>query len=104
MPLFRAKREVFAWLESGAKTIDVRKGNPKKGSTAVFQSGTSCLELPIIKWEAGTLEKVITLENFRSVIPTARTLEEARGYLRRIYLSSDDGVYTAYYLGQTKKA
>ena len=99
-----AKKEVFAWLKSGAKTIEVRKGNPRKGSTAVFQSGASYIELPIIKWEAGMLEEVITSENFRSVIPTARTLEEARGYLRKIYLSNNEGVYTAYHLGHPKTA
>ncbi len=104
MPLFFAKKEVFAWLKSGVKTIDVRKGTPRKGSTAVFQSGASYLEFPIIKREVGTLEEIVTPENFQSVIPTARTLEEARSYLYRIYLSNDGGAYTAYHLGHTKKA
>jgi ASC-1-like (ASCH) protein len=104
VPLFLAKKEVFEWLKSGAKTIDVRKGTPRKGSTAVFQSGAMYLELPIIKMEMGTLEEVVTLENFRSVIPTARTLEEARGYLRRIYPSNDGSAYTAYHLGHPKTA
>lgn len=104
MPLFMAKKEVFEWLKSGAKTIDVRRGTPRKGGTAVFQSGACCLEFPIINREVGTLEEVITPENFRFVIPTARTLEEARGYLRRIYLSNDGGAYTAYHLGHPKTA
>jgi ASC-1-like (ASCH) protein len=104
MPMFMAKKEVFAWLKSGAKTIDVRKGTPRKGETAVFQSGASYLELPIIKRETGSLEVVIRQENFMAIIPTARTLEEARNYLRRIYESNDGGIYTAYHLGQPKKA
>jgi ASC-1-like (ASCH) protein len=96
------KKEVFAWLKSGAKTIDIRKGTPRNGDNAVFQSGAGRLELPIIKREAGKLEEVITQENFRSVVPTAQTLEEARDYLRRIYQSSKGAVYTAYHLGHTK--
>jgi ASC-1-like (ASCH) protein len=104
VPLFLAKKEVFAWLKSGAKTIDVRKGTPWKGEIAIFQSGASYLEFPIVTRETGTLEEVIRQENFMAIIPTARTLEEARNYLRRIYQSNDGGIYTAYHLGQPKKA
>jgi hypothetical protein len=101
MPLFMAKKEVFLWLKSGAKTVDVRKGAARNGDVAKFQCGASYLELPIVKKETGRLSEVIRKENYTSVIPTARTLEEARDYLCRLY-GGDEGVFTAYHLAQPK--
>ena len=69
---------------------------------AVFQSGANYLELPIVKKETGTLTEVITQENFRSVIPTARNLKDALDYLQEIY-GTEKGVFTAYHLAQMKK-
>ena len=91
LPLFWAKKEVFAWLKTGTKTIDVRKGSPRTGSMTFFQSGPNYLELSIVKKETGLLKEVIRQDNFKSIIPTAT-----------IY-GSDAGVFTAYYLAQTKK-
>jgi hypothetical protein len=97
-----AKKEVFVWLKAGTKTIDVLKGDARRGAVAVFQSGANYLELPIIRKETGKLTEVIRQDNFRLVIPTAETLEDALSYLRGIYGVSD-GVFTAYYLSQPKK-
>jgi len=102
LPLFWAKKEVFAWLKTGTKTIDVRKGSPRTGSMTFFQSGPNYLELSIVKKETGLLKEVIRQDNFKSIIPTATTLKEAIDYLQMIY-GSDAGVFTAYYLAQTKK-
>jgi ASC-1-like (ASCH) protein len=102
LPLFMAKKEVFQWLKEGTKTIDVRKGNARHGDTAVFQSGPNCLEFLIIRKETGLLTEVIRQDNFRSVIPTAKTLDDAICYLQRLY-AVNDGVFTAYHLDQPKK-
>ena len=97
MPLFFAKKEVFEWLSQGQKTIDVRKGNPKPGEIAVFQSGPSILRLKIVKTECGRLTEILRLDNFKDVIPSAVVLEDAIGYLRGIY-GVDGGAFTAYYI------
>ncbi len=103
MPFFVARKEVFAWLKSGAKTIDVRKGPPRKGDAALFRSGAHRIEFSIVKTETGKLAEVITQENFRSVIPTARNQKEAVDYLGRIY-GAGEGVYTAYHLAPRTKS
>ena len=102
MPLFMAKKEVFAWLKAGTKTIDVRKGRPRHGEVAIFQSGANNLELSIVKKEIGALTEVITQENFRSIIPIAKQLNDAVDYLQAIY-GTKEGVFTAYHLTQMKK-
>jgi hypothetical protein len=97
LPLFFAKKEVFHWLSQSQKTIDIRKGTPKTGEIAVFQSGPSILRLKIVKAECGQLTDILRLDNFKSVVPSAAFLEDAVDYLRGIY-GVDDGVFTAYYI------
>jgi len=97
VPLFPAKREVFAWIKDGKKTIDVRKGKARRGEVAVFQFGRNCLRRRIIKKETGRLTDVIKADNYRSIIPTAKSLQEAQDYLRGIY-EEFNGLFTAYYL------
>ncbi len=58
-PLFTVKKEVFSWLRDGSKTIDVRKGTPRRGSIAFFQSGKNHLRQHIVKTETGALTDVI---------------------------------------------
>lgn len=98
MPLFRTKKEVFEWLSSGQKTIDIRKGNPIRGETAVYLCGRKVLRLKIIRTETGKLRDVIELGNFRLVIPSAVVVEDAVVYLQGLYRGYD-GVFTAYYVG-----
>ena len=74
LPLFFAKKEVFKWLVQNKKTIDIRKGNPKPGEIAVFQSGPHILRLKILKKEYGMLTEILRLDNFKAVIPSAMTL------------------------------
>ncbi len=97
LPWFLAKKEVFQWLISGKKTIDVRKGNPKSGDIAVFQSGSDLWRLKIVKTEVGLLSEILRSDNFRAVVPSALELEDAVDYLKRIY-GVCDGVFTAYYV------
>ena len=99
LPLFFAKKEVFQWLSQGQKTIDVRKGNPKPGEIAVFQSGSSILRLKIVKTECGQLTDILRSDNYKAVIPSAVVLGDAIGYLREIY-RINDGIFTAYYVAR----
>jgi hypothetical protein len=97
LPLFFAKKEVFHWLMSGQKTIDVRKGSPKSGDIAVFQSGPNVWRLKIVKTEVGLLSEILSLDNFKAVVPSAVELGDVVSYLERIY-GVCDGVFTAYYV------
>ncbi|XES76651.1 MAG: hypothetical protein ACBZ72_10775 [Candidatus Bathyarchaeia archaeon] len=101
MPLFTAKKEVYHWLKEGKKTIDVRKGNPRSGEVAVFQSGSSYLRFSIVKTETGKLHEVIRADNYLQIIPPAENLQAARNYLRGIY-GDYDGLFTAYHLAPPK--
>ncbi len=97
MPFLLAKKEVFTWIKQGKKTIDIRKGTPKPGDVATFQSGTCALNVRIVKSESGRLSEVVREDNFRQVIPSAVELGDAFAYVRRLY-GDCDGVFTAYYL------
>jgi len=99
LPVFRTKKEAFEWLIAGKKTIDVRKGKPLRGETAVYLSGRNVLRLKITKRQIGLLDDVVRSDNYRLVIPSAGTVEAAVAYLRQIY-SGYDGVFTAYYVGR----
>jgi ASC-1-like (ASCH) protein len=101
LPLFRTKKEPFEWIISGKKTIDVRKGNPKRGETVVYLSGRKVLKKRISKTETGKLSEVVHLNNFKQIIPSAETIEEAIIYLRKLYFSYED-VFTAYYFDALK--
>ena len=97
MPLLYAKKEVFNWIKQGKKTIDIRKGRPKRGEIVVFQSGPNSLKFRIIKTESGMLFEVLRLDNYQLVIPSSHSLGEAIDYLRGIY-EDCDGVFSAYYI------
>ena len=85
LPFFLAKKEVFEWLKQGKKTIDIRRGNPRQGDMAIFASGYCRLTLRIVKTQSGKLTEVIRSDNYRQIIPTAETLDDAITYLRRLY-------------------
>jgi len=97
MPLFRTKKEPFEWLILGKKTIDVRKGDSFGGQVAVYLSGRKVLRMKIVKKETGMLAQVIRVDNFRLVIPSADTVENAIAYLRDLYVGYEC-VFTAYYV------
>jgi ASC-1-like (ASCH) protein len=93
--MFLAKREVFQWLSEGKKTIDVRKGLPRPGGTAVFACGPRMLKLRIVGIQTGKLDEIIRADNYRQVIPSAVSVDDALAYLRAIY-GACEGVFTAY--------
>ena len=97
MPVFRTKKEAYEWLVSGKKTVDIRKGSPFQGQVAVYLSGRKVLRMKIVKRETGRLQEVVRSDNYKSVIPSALTVEDAFAYLQRLY-DGYDGVFTAYYV------
>ncbi|MGD6809679.1 MAG: hypothetical protein ACQCN3_08285 [Candidatus Bathyarchaeia archaeon] len=84
------------------KTIDVRRGKPRRGAFAVFQCGPQVLRLQIVGVECGLLGEVVRVDNFLHVIPSADCLEVALGYVQGLY-PGYGGVFTAYYLESCKR-
>jgi len=49
--MFMVKKEVFEWIRTGQKTIELRRGRAREGDKAVFQCGRSILRGIIVKKE-----------------------------------------------------
>jgi len=58
MPLFMVKREVFEWIRTGQKSIELRRGRAREGDKAVFQCGQNILRGIILKKEEGKKHEV----------------------------------------------
>ncbi len=97
MPLFRAKKEVFEWVKTGKKTIDLRKGKAHRGEIAFFVSGPHTLKLKIVNKQTDKLENIVQNNNFKLIIPSAETVVDAVLYMRKLY-DDYDGFFTAYHL------
>jgi len=90
------KKEIFEWIRTGKKNIELRRGKAKKGDNAVFQCGRNILRRKIVKIEEGNLIDVLREDNYKNIIPSANTLEEAINYIKKLYRTTK-GVFTAYY-------
>jgi len=95
MPLFMVKKEVFEWVKTGQKTIELRKGKAKAGDQAVFQCGRNIIRGKIISKDEGNLSTLLHNLNFKQIIPTANSAEEATAYIKKLY-GTTDGTFTAY--------
>jgi ASC-1-like (ASCH) protein len=91
------KKEVFEWLKSGQKTVDIRRGKPRQGDRVLFVSGPHKLEMRVIARQSGALGDLIRADNFKKIIPSAGSVDEAVAYLRGIY-GDVDGMFTAYFI------
>jgi ASC-1-like (ASCH) protein len=89
------KKEVFEWIKTGQKKIELRKGKAKSGEQAVFQCGKRILRGRIVKKDEGSLATLLQSLNFKQIIPTANSIEEATAYINRLY-GSTEGMFTAY--------
>jgi ASC-1-like (ASCH) protein len=89
------KKEVFEWIKAGKKTIELRKGKAKAGDQAVFQCGRNILRGKIIRKDVGNLQTHLQSLNFKQIIPTANSAEEAKAYIKKLY-GTTDGTFTAY--------
>jgi len=96
LPLFMVKKQVFVWIITGLKTIEVREGKAKKGDDAVFQCGRKVLRGKITKKEEGCLPNILRQDNYKNIIPIAKSLEEAIMYLKGLH-GTDEGTFTAYH-------
>jgi ASC-1-like (ASCH) protein len=94
-PLFMVKKEVFEWIKAGKKTIELRKGKAKAGEQAVFQCGRNILRGKIVRRDEGNLQTLLQSLNFKQIIPTAHSIEEATAYIKKLYRTTD-GTFTAY--------
>jgi len=92
-----AKKEVFEWLKIGRKTIDIRRGKPKQTDKVLFVSGPNRLEMRVVGIQSGRLNELIRQDNFRQIIPSAESMDDAIVYLCRIY-GAVDCVFTAYFV------
>jgi len=89
------KKEVFEWIQSGKKTIELRKGKAKSGDQAVFQCGRNILRGKIVRKVEGNLQTLLQSLSFKQIIPTATSIEEAEVYIKKLY-GTADGTFTAY--------
>jgi len=89
------KKEVFEWIQTGKKTIELRKGKAKSGDEAVFQCGRNILREKITRKDEGNLSALLQNYNFKQIIPTAHSFEEAKAYIKKLY-GTTDGTFTAY--------
>jgi len=90
------KKEVFEWIRTGQKTIELRRGRAKGGDQAVFQCGRSLLRGKIVRKVEGTLSELLNDTNFKRAIPSAASAQEAEAYLKSLY-GTTEGTFTAYH-------
>jgi ASC-1-like (ASCH) protein len=89
------KKEVFEWIKTGQKTIELRKGEAKAGDHAVFQCGRNILRGKIVRKDEGGLQTLLQTLSFKEIIPNANSVEEAEAYIKKLY-GTTDGTFTAY--------
>jgi ASC-1-like (ASCH) protein len=89
------KKGVFEWIKTGQKTIELRKGKAKSGEQAVFQCGRNIIRGKIISKDEEDLLTLLRNLNFREIIPTAESVEQAIVYIKKLY-GTTEGTFTAY--------
>jgi len=96
MPAFLTKKEVFEWIRTGRKNVELRRGKVQNGDAITFLNGRNeSLSGRILRKREGTLEDVLNAMNYKQIIPTAKNLDEAKAFIRRLYPSTE-GIFTAY--------
>jgi ASC-1-like (ASCH) protein len=96
MPAFLTKKEVFEWIRTGRKNVELRRGKVQNGDAITFLNGRNeSLSGRILRKKEGALEDVLNVVNYKQIIPTAKNLDEAKAFIRRLY-PSIEGTFTAY--------
>jgi len=96
MPSFRTKKQVYEWIKTGDKTLELRKGKSRKGDAIIFLNGKGrFMKGRILRKREGKLEQLLNSTTYKSIVPTAKSLDEAFAFIRQIYPSSD-GTFTTY--------
>jgi ASC-1-like (ASCH) protein len=97
VPVFFTKKGYFQAIKEGKKTVDVRRGRPLQGGTAVFLSGPHKLRMKIVGTETGKLADLIREDNFRLIVPWAGSLGDVLSVFNLLYFDVG-GDFTAYYV------
>ena len=96
MPAFLTKKQVFDWINTGEKTIELRRGKTQDGDNIAFQNGKGqCVKGRILRRKEGKLEDVLNVATYRKIIPTAKSLDDAVEFIRQLYQPTE-GTFTAY--------
>lgn len=96
MPTFRTKKQVYEWIKSGKKTIELRSGRPREGADITFLSGRGeSVKGCILKRKEGKLDDVLNSVTYSRIVPTAKSLEEAFVFIKSIYPFTE-GIFTTY--------
>lgn len=96
MPAFLTKKQVYDWVLTGQKTIELRKGPSQNGESIAFLNGKrQCVKGRILRKREGKLDEVLNATTYRKIVPTAKTLNEAVEFIKQLYQSTD-GTFTAY--------
>ena len=96
MPTFLTKKDIHEWIKTGKKTIELRKGKAQNGDSITFLNGRNqTVKARILRKQEGALKEVLTEAAFKKIVPTARNLEEAFAFIKRIYPSTE-GTFATY--------
>ncbi len=96
MPAFLTKKQVFEWIKTGEKTIELRSGKSLNGDRIVFLNGQrQCVKGRILRKQEGRLADVLNVDTYRKIVPTARSLDEALAFVKHIYPLTN-GTFTTY--------
>ena len=96
MPAFLTKKEVFEWIRTGRKNVELRRGRIQNGDAITFLNGRNeSLSCRILRKKEGTLEDILNAMNYKQIIPTAKNLDDAKTFIRRLYPTTE-GTFTAY--------
>ena len=96
MPAFLTKKQVLDWINTGEKTIELRRGRTQDGDNIAFLNGKGqCVKGRILRRREGKLEDVLNVATYRKIIPTAKSLDDAVEFIRQLYQSTE-GTFTAY--------
>ena len=96
MPAFLTKKQVYDWVKTGEKTIELRKGKPQNGDHIAFLNGQrQCVKGRMLRKREGKLDEILNATTYRKIVPIAKTLDEAVEFVKQLYQSTD-GTFTAY--------
>jgi ASC-1-like (ASCH) protein len=95
-PAFLTKKEIYEWIRTRKKTIELRRGTPQNGEKIAFlNSKNESVKGRILRKQEGTLEDVLNATTYKKIIPTANNLDEAKAFIKQIYPSTQ-GTFTTY--------
>jgi len=95
-PTFLTKKEIYEWIRTRRKTIELRRGKSQNGEKIAFLNGRNAsVKGRILRKQEGRLEDVLNAATYKKIIPTANSLDEAKAFIKQIYPQTD-GTFTTY--------